>query len=160
MALNLRERNRGLLLLGLLKVGGGVNSTPEQAAQGWVQGLTTKTDKITRGVQGVTVPPGQAAARQKAVYLAQVQANVDRWAANSAAVSLQSWQQDMINKGIPRIAQGATASQQKMAAFFQQLLPAIDNAKSNLPPRGNFEANMARLTQYLTKMHGFKYTRS
>lgn len=154
-----RARLRTLLLMGIAAVGGGVNTDPAQAAEDWATGLATKTDKITRGVRAVTVSPGQQAARQKNVYLAQVQANVDKWAANSAAVTVGEWQDAMINKGVGRIAAGATASKGKMAAFFAQLLPAIDAAKSGLPARGNFEQNMARLQQYLTKMHGFSYRR-
>lgn len=152
-----RQLIRGLSLLGIPAIGGGANSTPEQAAADWVAGLSGKTDKITRGVQAVTVAPGQAAARQKALYLAQVQANVDKWASKTAAVPLETWKSAMTDKGIPRIGQGATAAQSKMSTFFARLLPHIDTVKASLPPRGNFDQNLARLDKFLRGMHNFSY---
>lgn len=132
----------------------------EQAAQDWVSGLSSKTAKMTAGAQAVTVAPGQAAARQKGAYLAGVQANVDRWATNVASVSRESWINDYVTKGIPRVASGASAAQQKMAAVFGQLLPYIERGKSSLPARGTFEQNKARAMQWMDYMHGFSMRRA
>lgn len=128
---------------------------PSTAAQDWVNGLSAKTAKMTQSVQSVTVAPGQAAARQKAVWQQNTTAAADRWAANVSRVTLQDWQSAMVNKGIPRVASGAQAAQQKMQAVFSQLLPYIESAKSSLPPRGTFEQNKARATAMMDKMHAF-----
>jgi hypothetical protein len=129
--------------------------TADQAAAAWVAGLANAGQKITDGVNSVTAAPGQLAARQKAVYTANVAANADKWAKNVAAVSLQTWQQDTISKGIPRIATGAAAAQAKMGAFLTKLLPYIAAGKGSLPARGSFDQNIARMTAWARYMHGF-----
>ena len=130
--------------------------TADQAAQAWAQRLAGSTERITQGVQSVTTAPGQAAARQKAVWSQNVQASQDKWASRVAGVSLPDWQQSMVQKGIPRIAQGATAAQPKMAEFMAQLLPHIQSQVSALPPRGNIDANINRMTQFVRGMAKFQ----
>lgn len=130
--------------------------SPDQIAAHWAQQLGSSTAKITAGVQAVSVAPGQAAARQKAVWLQNTTAKADKWAANTAAVSLQTWQQDFINKGIPRIASGATASQAKFAAFMGKLIPYIQSGQRSLPARGNLDQNIARMTAWVRYMSQFQ----
>lgn len=132
--------------------------TPDQIAQRWAQNLGSATQKITDGVNSVSVSPGQAAARQKAVYLQNVQASVDKWASRTAAVPLDTWKQDMINKGIPRIATGAAAAQPKFQTFMTALLPHIASQVQALPARGNLEANINRMVQFTRGMAKFRYT--
>ena len=132
--------------------------TPEQIAQRWAQNLGSATQKITDGVNAVTVAPGQAAARQKAVYLQNVQASVDKWASRTAAVPLETWKQDMINKGVQRIASGATAAQPKFQSFMTALLPHIQSQVSALPARGNLDANINRMVQFVRGMSKFRYS--
>lgn len=129
--------------------------TPDEIAAEWAQRLASSTAKITAGVNAVTVAPGQAAARQKAVYLQNVAASGDKWAARVGAVPLSSWQQDMINKGVSRIASGATASQPKFAQFMTKLMPYIASGKSSLPPRGTLDQNIARMTAWTRHMAAF-----
>lgn len=128
---------------------------PNTAAQDWVNGLSSKTAKITSSVQAVTVAPGQAAARQKTVWAQNTMAATDKWANAVGRVTLGDWQTAMVNKGIPRIASGASAAQGKMVAVFQQLLPHIDRVKASLPPRGTFEQNKARAVAMMDGMHAF-----
>lgn len=133
--------------------------SPDQAAQDWVSGISAKTEKMKAGAQAVKVAPGQAAANNKAGYLAGVQANVDTWARNVAAVSREQWISDFVNKGVPRIATGASQAQAKMSAVFQQLFPHIEQSVSRLPPRGTYEQNKARANAMMDAMHGFKMRR-
>lgn len=128
----------------------------DQIAAHWAQQLGSATAKITAGVQAVTTAPGQAAARQKAVYVQNVTASQDKWASRVAAVSLATWQQDTIQKGIPRIASGAAAAQPKFTAFMQKLLPYIASGKSSLPARGTLDQNIARMTAWARYMANFK----
>ena len=131
-------------------------ANPQEVAARWSQRLAGSTDKITSGVQSVTVSPGQAAARQKTAYVAQVQANADKWARNVGSVSLNDWQTAMTTKGVQRIAGGAQAAEGKFANFMTQLLPFIDNAKSGLGPRGTLDQNIARMDAFARKMSTFK----
>ena len=102
-----------------------MRSNPQDATTAWVNHLSQATARITQGVQGVTRPPGQAAAAQSAKWLARVTASQQKWQTNVGRVSLADWQQAMTNVGIPRIAQGAQAKQGKMQAFMQQFLPYL-----------------------------------
>jgi phosphatidate phosphatase APP1 len=131
--------------------------TSAQIAANWAQRLGASSDKMTAGVNAVTVAPGQAAARQKSVYLQNVQAAADKWAKNVSAVPLSDWQQAYITKGIPRIASGATAAQSKMQNFMDKLLPFQSQALSALPARGTYEQNKNRATMWMDKMHSFSY---
>lgn len=125
----------------------------DTAAQRWVSGLSGATQKITEGIAAVTVAPGQAAARQRAVYVANVTAAAETWARNVGRVTLSDWQQASTTKGVPRIASGAQQAQSKMQQVMTKLLPAIDSAVKSLPPRGTFEQNVARSTAMMTKLH-------
>jgi len=130
--------------------------SPDQVAAQWAQRLAGSGDKIRAGVSAVTVAPGQLAARNKAAYVAGVNQSQDKWASRTASVPLSTWQADMINKGLPRIASGATAAEPKMAAFMGQLLPFIDRGRGNLPQRGGLDANIARSAAWIRYMAGFK----
>lgn len=126
------------------------------AAAKWAQNLGASTQRIQSGVQAVTTPPGQAAARQKNVWVQNTTSAANKWASNTAAVPLQTWQSDMINKGIPRIASGAQAAQPKMQAFMGQLLPYIANQVQALPARGDLETNINRMTSFVRGMSKFR----
>lgn len=130
--------------------------TPDQAAAKWAQNLAGSTQRITDGVNAVTVSPGQAAARNKAAYQQNTMAAVDKWAARSAAVPVDAWRQATITKGIPRIAAGATAAQPKMQDFMSQFLPHVASVVNGLPQRGNLDQNIARMTSAVRGMAAFK----
>jgi len=131
--------------------------TADQIAANWAQRLGAAGDKMKAGVNAVNVAPGQLAARQKSVYVQNVQAAADKWATNTAAVSLTDWQNAMINKGISRVATGATNAQSKMTTFFNALLPYQQSKLSTLPARGTYEQNKARATAWMDAMHAFNY---
>ena len=129
--------------------------TPEQIAANWAQRLGSSTQKITDGVQAVTVAPGQTAARAKARWQQAIIESTDKWAANTAAVPLSEWQDAMVNKGVARVASGAQAAQPKFANFMGELLPHIDRVKGSLPARGDLEANITRMTAFTRGMAQF-----
>lgn len=128
---------------------------PATVAQNWATRLGQSTQAITDGINGVTIAPGQAAARQKALWLQQVTANANKWATNTAAVPLGDWQSAMLTKGVPRISQGATAAIPKMQTFLNKLLPYVDSAVAGLPPRGDLNANITRMVAFTNKMAQF-----
>lgn len=131
---------------------------PNAAATKWAGNLANaaNTGAVAAGVARVTVAPGQAAARQKAVWAANVAAAQDRWATNVGAVSLPSWQQAMTEKAVPRIAQGAAGAESKMASFLTKLAPVINNAVQSAPQRGSFQQNLQRANYVATQLHNAK----
>ena len=130
--------------------------TPDQIAAQWASRLGQSGQRITDGVNAVTVAPGQAAARQKAVYAQNTAASVDKWATRVASVPLSDWQASMTTKGVQRIAQGAQAAQPAFAQFMGQLLPHIAQVKGALPPRGDINANITRMVSFTQGMAKFQ----
>lgn len=122
--------------------------TSAQVAAKWQQRLSGATQQITDGVNAVTQAPGAKAAAAKATWLQQVQANADKWARNVAAVSLDQWKSDMINKGIPRIATGAQAGQAKVQTFMDSFLPYVQAGAQKVKsmPKGGVANGIARAT--------------
>lgn len=129
--------------------------TPEEIAADWANRLGASGQKIQRGVQAVRVSPGQAAAAQKAVWLQNLTASADKWASRVGSMPLAVWQQSMVEKGLPRIAQGAQAAQPKFAQFLGRLLPYQQNLKGRIPPRGNLQANINRMVAWVNGMSQF-----
>jgi hypothetical protein len=132
------------------------NVNPQDAAAAWAQRLSASTDKIAKGIDAVTVAPGQAAARQADVWANNTIASKPKWQANVAAVSLQDWQKAAKEKGVQRIPGGAQAAQAKFADFMTQLLPHIDRVKGTLQPRGNLDQNINRMVAFSRGMSQFK----
>lgn len=135
-----------------------VKANASDAAQNWVSAMQNAGTKYTAGVNAVKTAPGAAAAAAAPKWAANVAAAQGKFAANSSAVSLSSWQQDAINKGAPRLATGATNAQPKMQAFMTKFLPNLSNIVGGLPARGSYDQNINRLTSYLNAVHSTKGT--
>lgn len=120
--------------------------SPDAAAAKWATNLGQATSGIEAQVRSVTEAPGMAAARQKTLWLNRVTASADKWARRVSSVSLQDWQNAMIQKGIPRIASGAQAAVPKMTAFMAEFLPYVDQgvAAVRAMPKGSVDAGIAR----------------
>lgn len=122
-----------------------MQTDPTKAAALWAQRMGASGQRIQDGVNAVTVAPGQSAARQADVWVQNTTAAKTKFAKNVAAVSLDTWRADMLNKGIPRIATGATAAQPKMESFLGKFLPYVANGVRSLPPRGGLDQNINRM---------------
>lgn len=123
-----------------------VRSTAAQAQAKWLQNISAATDRMTQGVQAVQKAPGLAAAAAADKWLAKVTAAKPKFAANVAAVTLQQWQNSMVNIGIPRVAQGAQAKQNKVGAFMNQFLPYLAQGLQTIDamPSNTVEDGVAR----------------
>jgi hypothetical protein len=130
-----------------------VKATAASAAAAWSQGFTGATQKYTDGINAVTVAPGQLAAAQKNLYVQNVAASANIWAANVGAVSLQDWKNAATSTGAQRLATGATKGAPKMQAFMTNFLPQLSSIVDGLPARGSFEQNLQRFSSYATSLH-------
>lgn len=129
---------------------------PASVAARWAQGLAGSGQKVTDGVNAVTTAPGAQAARQVAVWAARTQASQAKYARNVAAVPLSSWQQAVIQKGIPRLASGAQQAEPKFMTFMTKLLPYVATGRSSLPARGDINANKTRMNAWVDYMAKFQ----
>lgn len=134
------------------------NVPPDQLAANWANNLAGAQARMQAGAQAVTTPPGQAAAAQQAVWLANVTASANRWAANVAAVTTQQWQTAYITKGLPRVASGAQAAQANFATVLGRIIAAEKTIVPGLPARGNIDANIARSAAFARAMNQLKGT--
>lgn len=133
-------------------------TTPAQATAKWVQRIGVAGDAMTAGVNAVTTAPGQLAAAQSQAWISKLQASQAKWKSRVASVSLQSWQQSMINIGIPRVAAGAQAKQGKYTAFANQFFPFLDTvtASTKAMPKVTLQDSIARVTNQITKTAQFQ----
>lgn len=132
--------------------------SPQDAAARWATNLGGAQQKWEDGVNGVTVAPGQLAARQADKWARNTAAAKPKFAAGAAAVTLQDWQQQTVAKGGPRLATGAQAAQGKVGAVFERLFPYISQQVNSLPARGDLEQNINRMAQFARGMAKFPST--
>lgn len=134
--------------------------SPAVAAKNWQQNLSNATTKITQGVQAVQQAPTALAAAAADKYVAGIQNAVasGRYQNGLMSVSLQSWQQSMINKGVPRIASGASNALDKTTKAFGALYQHISAGQAQLEsmPRGGLDNNIARSVAFQRYMATYK----
>lgn len=130
--------------------------TAEQATARWLRGMQGASQNYQEGVASVTQAPGAAAVRNQAGYVNGVQAAVanGKWARNTGAVSLQSWQEATLSKGAARLAAGAAAAEGKVLAAQQKIGAMVDRAQQAIAnmPRDTPENRIARSQAFLMNM--------
>lgn len=137
-----------------------IKLTPREIAEKHAQRLIGATQDIERGVSRVTESPMEKAAENVDKYLAGVQraAQSGKWQAGLRRMDLGEWKDRMIKKGIPRIAAGVQASMGKTTAFWEDMLPHIEQGKATISsmPDLTLEHNIARMTSFVRHMAEFK----
>lgn len=132
---------------------------PTSVAAKWATNLGAATQSMQDGVNGVQTAPTQLAAAQADRYVQGVQQAVSSgsWQKALQNVSLQSWQQSMLQKGIPRVASGANQAKGKFATFMSKLLPYQQNLQAQLAatPRGDLQTNIQRMIMWANGMAQF-----
>lgn len=136
------------------------NVNPATAATNWATGMANSGAKMTAGVNAVSEAPSVAAiaAIPRMVQGIQQAAADGRIATGLQRVTLQQWQQAMIQKGVARVSAGATAAKPKMQNFFTQFIPYLQQGVQQLPPRGDINQNIQRAVSMMQHNAGFKYT--
>lgn len=122
----------------------------------WNTAMQGASSAYTAGVQSVTEAPGQAAAAAAPLWAQNTVAAQPKFAANSAAVTLASWQSSAVNKGAPRLASGAAAAQPKYQTAMTGVLQQISQVVGSLPARGTLDQNIARSVAFQRGMAAYK----
>ncbi len=138
-----------------------VQTNPQTVAAKWSRNLGAAGQSITDGVNAVTTSPGQLAAAKVQQWLAAINASAAKWQRNVSAMTLQQWQTAMINKGVPRIVQGATAGEPNEQAFMTQFLPYLATGVAQVKgmPKGGLANGIQRATAMITYNSKFQYNR-
>lgn len=130
-------------------------------ARKWAQNLGASTSSIKAGVLATTTNPAQKAAQRADAYVSGVQQAVasGKWQRGLARTSLQSWQDAMVNKGLPRIASGASAATPKVQQFYDKWIPHQQALQAKLAsmPRGDLSTNIQRAVVAIEHNASFKY---
>ena len=134
--------------------------SPDEFAEKWARRTAGAVNDLRAGVQKVTEAPTAKAAEKADKMLQKVQAAVQegRWQANLKKVSLEEWRKKMLDKGVPRVAQGVEAAREKSRAFAEQLLPHIDAAVAEVKrlPDLTLEDSINRVATFIRRMSEFK----
>lgn len=126
----------------------------------WASRLAGSTDKMRQGVQAVTVAPSQQAAAAASTWQARVSSPeaLAKFQSSLQRVSLQDWQNAMINKGIARVATGAANATSKMQSFLTQFLPFVNNVAAQVRqmPNATLEDRINRAVTQMRNTASFK----
>ena len=127
----------------------------------WSSRLANSTTTITNGVKAVTESPGAKAAKAKAAWVkAMTSAEVQgRWAKQVGKVTLEEWQNAMINKGIPNITTGVNNAKPKMTAFMTWLISQENTLLTSINAMPNLTLNdrINRATSWMKGMNAKPY---
>lgn len=139
-----------------------VKSASDVAAK-WRSGMSGAGEAFKRGVAAVTESPCAAAAARADAYQEGVARAVAerRYQDSLSSVTLEDWKKAMINKGATRLTSGAAEAEPKMANFYAEFLPYVQQGVDMLKtmPRGSFEQNLERANAMARFLHKFKRTR-
>lgn len=100
-----------------------VRLTPQQFATKWGNRLKGSLDDIRQGIDRVDQAPGIAAAAKADKWQQRVSSaeSKRKWSRRVGAVSLEDWKTAIRDKGLPRIAAGVDAAQDKQVRFATEL---------------------------------------
>jgi hypothetical protein len=105
--------------------------SPEEAAGKWQRNAAAAAGEYTRGVERVTVAPGDLAAASVAKFQARFLESVPKWERN-VRVPLGEWQQAAREKGSQRFASGVAQAEPKMARALAELFPHIERVQAQV----------------------------
>lgn len=134
--------------------------TPKEAVDKHATNLTAAIPYMELGIKRVTEAPGKKAAAAQAKMKANIVKALDsgKWAKRVGDVTLDEWQDKMINKGLARIAGGVEAAKPKTEAFYTSFFPFLDKvaAEVNKMPDVTIQDSIARMTKQILEVHKYK----
>src|SRR6266568_2982525 len=136
---------------------------PQTTAKKWSRNLGNATQDMKDAANAVSVSPTESAAARKDEMRAKLLQAIDNgdWEAGLRGVSLADWKKDYIEKGIPRVAQGAQAAEGKMASFLTDFLPIADQVSQEVKsmPKLTLQDSINRSAHAITRFAEFKKRR-
>ena len=134
--------------------------TPEEGAEKLIQRAKAATPQIKAQVMKVKVAPTVLAAEKIDKMRAGFNEAVDSGKVERGLrrVSLSDWQTAMIEKGVPRIAQGLEAARSKIVEFNRQFYPYLERVQSEVDamPDTTLEDNIQRAVHNIRRISEFK----
>jgi hypothetical protein len=135
--------------------------TGPDAASKWSRNLGNATQDIRAGVQAVTQSPTEAAASEADLWQQRMQQDQTkaRFIAGLRRVTLADWKAAMIDKGLARVAAGASAAVGKMGEFLTEFLPHVYAGAESVRkmPKLTLEDGIQRATAMIR--HNATFTR-
>tara|TARA_Y100000310_G_scaffold156005_1_gene155447 strand:- start:229 stop:651 length:423 start_codon:yes stop_codon:yes gene_type:complete len=126
--------------------------TAQQYAEKWQRRMKGAQTDITNGVNRVSEAPGVRAAAKADKMLTGITNAITSgvWAERVASVPLQTWKDQTITKGIPRIAAGVDGAMAKQVVMAGRLLDAVDNVKAQIEGMSDttFEDRINRMVAF------------
>ena len=108
------------------------------------------------GINRVTEAPGKKAAAAKDKMRQRLIESIDngKWERRVAAVSLEDWKADMLDKGVGRVAAGLDRSAGKVVAFAEKLISHQNRLLADLEgdPSVTLEDNINRMVKWVRGM--------
>jgi hypothetical protein len=134
--------------------------TPQEAAEKHARRTKAGTQDMARGVANVAVNPAAQAISKKAKLVNNWNEamNSGKWERGMKTVTLDSWKEAMINKGVPRVAAGIDASLPKTTQFFAELLPFQNDLSKKIEnlPDLTIEDSINRAATWIRGMGNFR----
>jgi len=134
--------------------------TPEEGAKKLIANARAAAPHIADQVRKVTTAPTATAATKLDKMRTNFNAAIDsgKVQAGLQRVSLSDWQNAMITKGVPRIAQGLEQAEGKIVEFNRQFYPYLERVQSEVSamPDTTLEDGIARMTHNVRQIAKFK----
>lgn len=132
----------------------GVRKTPTAAGSLWQSQFSGSSAKYQAGVQAVTTAPGQSAAAAADKWQTNVSSATakSKFATNSAAVTLTSWQQAATIRGVQNLSAGASKGVGKYTSFATKFFPVLSQNMAAVAamPSTTLQDNINRAVAMMT----------
>ena len=137
-----------------------VKVTPDEFQEKHARRLKGAIEDMRRGVERVDTAPGVKAAAKKDKMRQRLMEALDsgKWEKRVAAVTLDEWKQDMIEKGLNRVASGIDRAAPKVKEFAAQLLAHEEEGLKKIEsmPDVTLEDSINRMTAWVRHMSKFQ----
>lgn len=137
-----------------------VRLSPTEAYEKLARNLKNAQTDMQNGVMRVTESPTKKAAANLDKARANYNKAIDsgKMKRRLESVGLADWQKAMVDKGVPRVAQGIDGAKDKTVDFYTQFFPHLEEGQRKISgmPDKDLEQNIARMVAMTRHNAGFK----